>query len=294
MQLRRDVQLTSIFDNMIAWGIRMKPLERDSKERLIVLHSLRERTELPSPLRYLPTMTHEFTVYDLDASSSIDFDKSLWKQPTLRPVKPARVGFQFKAGSDAEAATRVQKVIDQILLGRARVASHVSWLEFFPDGFDVSQPLLDLPYLDAPIMRPPSPKAVALAARKRGVPSFLPPLAEMFGRRVAQYTFALGLMLMAGAVCIPGSRDYAKALADGSERIHMAQGDTFDRHFRFPDGTTRHVLVTHAAGVPNLYNIVFPDEPGFASSKPGTTYWSRRGGSRPKHVARAHPAVAKG
>lgn len=54
-------------------------------------------------------------IYRVSPETPIDFEKSLWEQPRVSPLLPARAGFQIAASSDTEAFTIVDAIAEKMM-----------------------------------------------------------------------------------------------------------------------------------------------------------------------------------
>jgi hypothetical protein len=127
----------------------MRGIHPTRTDGLLLLYSLADGPRRKRSIRYGPHITHELTAYAIDGGEQIRFDRNMWRQPELKPVLPALVAFQFKAGSDEDAIGRIQAMLDEVLAGKAipNVSEH--WLARFPDAIDLSKPILDFDDPDA-------------------------------------------------------------------------------------------------------------------------------------------------
>jgi len=141
-KLRRDTLITEDGCIGAAWGMRLHGIDPARPDGLLLLYGLKPRPGLPSPLKYAPDVTHEFSVYGIDGGEQIRFDRNMWRQPELKPVLPASVAFQFSASSDEEAIERIQAVLDEALEGKAFPNVSEDWFANFPDAVDLSKPML--------------------------------------------------------------------------------------------------------------------------------------------------------
>ena len=141
---RRDRKVSDDGHLSVLWGLRMPANPSESEESLFALYCLKKRRDLPDPLLYDTSMTHEFTVFALDSLVKINFRKSLWNQPKLSPVLPALIGFQFRADSDENAIARLQSLFDKVVRGDVPPDLSSAWLPYFRDGIDIATPLVDL------------------------------------------------------------------------------------------------------------------------------------------------------
>lgn len=63
--------------------------------------------------RFKPGMTHEFMLYALDPARPPVIDETNTLK-SFAPLTPPNMGYQFKAETNDEAVTRIQKLIDRI------------------------------------------------------------------------------------------------------------------------------------------------------------------------------------
>jgi len=130
LQVRMDVHEREGGPTDFAWGLRATGQEL--MDELWLLYSLKQRDNLPTPKLYASGVTHELAVYSLDGSK-IEFDKSLWVQPQLKPQLPAQLAFQFRTDHEYDALKRVQGMMTRMLAGLAQMpTTREAWKVQFP------------------------------------------------------------------------------------------------------------------------------------------------------------------
>jgi hypothetical protein len=92
-----------------AWAVILPWIE---EELLVLLYSLDGAT---NGIKHDPDVTHEFCLFELDASVRVDFSRDLFAQPELSPLLPCLLGFQFAATSEEDAVNQMQAAIDKVV-----------------------------------------------------------------------------------------------------------------------------------------------------------------------------------
>jgi hypothetical protein len=132
-----DIEFKMIF----AW--QLPASGRTIREGLLMLYSLTPQ-DGREPMIYAPGMTHEFTVYEVDPETPIDFERSLFEQKQVSPLVPAVVGFQFRASGSKAAIDRVEDLVNRIVRMELPPDVPTEWLPFMRDGVDIAAELLDV------------------------------------------------------------------------------------------------------------------------------------------------------
>jgi len=129
------------FRMIFAW--QLPASGRTIREGLLMLYSLTPH-DGHEPTIYAPGMTHEFTVYEVDPETPIDFDRSLFDQKKVSPLVPAVSGFQFRAKRSQDAIDRVQDLVNRIIRLELPPDVPSEWLPFMRDGVDIASELVDV------------------------------------------------------------------------------------------------------------------------------------------------------
>ena len=126
---------------LFAW--RLPTSNGSLRDGMALLYSLTPH-EGVEPTIYVPGITHEFTVYEVDPETPIDFEKSLFEQKEVSPFVPAVAGYQFRAESAIAAVERVQALVSKVVDFQLVPEDCDAWAAFMSDGVDVVTPVLDV------------------------------------------------------------------------------------------------------------------------------------------------------
>ena len=140
---RRDTRDLGANSTHVIWGFRLPKGDREIKEGLVMLYSLVGVADQP-PVLCAPGATHEFTVYEVDPGTRIDFAKSLFEQKCVSPLTPGIVGYQFEAHSSEEAMDRLGAVVRRIVDLELEPSDPGAWGPFFTDATLVPDKHLDI------------------------------------------------------------------------------------------------------------------------------------------------------
>lgn len=109
---RFDFKLLSCGSLGAAWAVEPPQIHPYIKQAMLLLYGLGHGLDVT---RHYPEATHEFMIYRVSPETPIDFEKSLWEQPRVSPLLPARAGFQIAASSDTEAFTIVDAIAEKMM-----------------------------------------------------------------------------------------------------------------------------------------------------------------------------------
>jgi hypothetical protein len=91
-----------------AWGFRSQG-DAIVKEYLAVVYRIPEGGQ-----RDRAGVSHEFSLFMLAPEVSINYKKSIFEQPTLRPLVPAAARIQLRAADDADAVERALGIVEAL------------------------------------------------------------------------------------------------------------------------------------------------------------------------------------
>jgi len=114
-----------------AWAVALPWIE---EELLVLLYPLDSVTRR---IKYAPDVTHEFCLFELDASVKVDFSRNLFSQPELSPLLPCLLGFQFAATSEDDAVIQMQAAIDKMIAHEIIYNAPPAWAGLFSRSVSV-------------------------------------------------------------------------------------------------------------------------------------------------------------
>jgi hypothetical protein len=239
------------FKTVFAW--QLPASGRTIREGLLILYSLTP-FDGQEPTIYLPGMTHEFTLYEIDPGTPVDFETSLLQQKNLSPLVPAVCGFQFRAKSTQDAVARVEDLVGRVL--RLELPPDVTseWLPFMRDGVDITSELVDVGQVieKSNVQRRAGGERIAIPDEMKKRYRF--EKAPSWGRRVALVAACMGV----GAVISAG---FAMAtvgpdMEQIADFVHDFRGDEFYKEVQQPNGEVTIERMRKVKGMAHRYEVL--------------------------------------
>ena len=247
-----------------AWAYNRACNKPRQTERLVILTSLHDIPGQQKKHKATLSMTHQVDFFHLDKATGIDFDKSLWEQPTLSPMLPARLSYQFMATiegkpSDMLAEMRISGIVTDAAAASLPYPLSMVWTDSFADGFDVSDLDSDPSGITQELARERGFHETVLAPmqRDKGVSPHAvtsapaPPRFRQLAKNFA-YTLMVSVVSIVSTAVFTSTN---RVLADYTDQMHDASLDVFYREWLLPDGSVRHVRLAKVKGIPGRYTV---------------------------------------
>jgi len=250
---RRDGTIGEENEFRMIFGWRLPASGRTIREGLLMLYSLTP-VDGHDPTIYAPGMTHEFTLYEIDPETPIDFDTSLFEQKGLSPLVPAVCGFQFRARETQAAIDRVQDLVDRILRLELPPDVPCEWLPFMRDSVDITSAIVDVGQAieKSHVERRVGGDRVAIPDEIKTRYRF--EKAPSMGRRVGLIAACIGVG--AGLAVGFALATVGPDMAEIADFVHDLRGDEFYQEVQLPNGDVVVERMRKVKGMAHRYEVL--------------------------------------
>ena len=229
----------------VVWAWHSLDFEDPLREGMLLLYGLTVEGQ-HRPAINAPGMTHEFTVYEVDPETPIDFDRCLLDQKQVSPLVPAVVGFQLRAKRTQDAIDRVQDLVNRILRMELPPDVPSEWLPFMRDGVDIAAELVDVGHVveKSNIERKVGGEQLAIPDEMKNRYRFEKAPSPGVKAAIIGGLVGIGALVTAGAAMAVIGVDPDSFFVNAG----AVAENVFKRDLEMPDGKTYAVLLQHDHG----------------------------------------------